>query len=265
MIVSVLVTVVLFALLAYLAMTGWPGEVGQSGTGFCEALRPGPIKQPANTWSNLGFVIAGLMIAYGAGRDLARPKSPQFDNPIISSRFFATTYSLTGVLIGMGSGALHASTTKWGGQVDIYSMFLWATWVISYSFIRLIGRPNAVAFLACFVPLSVLLAIEVFLPAKFNQVSNSDLFGVLIVCGIFLELVTRYYRRKEFTTSVGYLGWAVVSFLAAYAAWLPSRTGGPICYPESMWQGHALWHVLCAFSVGFVYLYGRSQRQAVVA
>ena len=40
---------------------------------FCEALRDGPVMQPSNTYSNLGFVLVGLIIAVPA---LARLYDP---------------------------------------------------------------------------------------------------------------------------------------------------------------------------------------------
>jgi hypothetical protein len=115
------------------------------------------------------------------------------------------------------------------------------------------------AFVCIFTPIETLLAIKVFVPVRFASFSNSDLFGLLVACGISLELFTSYLRRSRFATSVGYLGLAVVCFIAGYAVWFSSRTGKPLCCPTSLWQGHALWHVLCAFSIGLVYLYGRSE------
>ena len=48
------------------ARFGWLGPDVGRGDGFCEAVRPGWIRQPANTWSNLAFVIAGLAVAWYA-------------------------------------------------------------------------------------------------------------------------------------------------------------------------------------------------------
>jgi hypothetical protein len=261
---TLIVASTLFGLLTYLAITGWPGEIGASGTEFCEAMRSGPVKQPINTWSNLGFVLVAVMIAAQAKLDLAREASTKSGNPLVSSTSFTTTYSLTAVLIGAGSGALHASTTEWGARVDVYAMFVWAAWVASYSAMRLIGSRGVMAFLCCFAPLVTLLAIKVFAPIRFASFSNSDLFGMLVASGIVLELIACYVRRKSFTTDLGYLGWAVACFLAGYLVWFQSRTGRSLCCPTSLWQGHALWHILCACSVGFVYLYGRSEQTAAV-
>ena len=50
------------------ARTGWLGPNVGRGDSFCEAARPGWIRQPVNTWSNLGFMVAGLAIACLARR-----------------------------------------------------------------------------------------------------------------------------------------------------------------------------------------------------
>lgn len=57
---------------------------------------------------------------------------------------------------------------------------------------------------------------------------------------------------------------AAVTLAAAGAVHATSRTGGPLCRPDSLLQGHALWHLL---SAGAVYAAGRAcvtpRRQAV--
>ncbi len=54
-------------------------------------------------------------------------------------------------------------------------------------------------------------------------------------------------------------------FVAGGVVWALSRTGGPLCAPESILQGHALWHVLAA--VSFVMLFDGSggHRRGAVA
>ena len=52
-------------LLALAVWRGWLGlDVGRGAT-FCEAARSSVVRQPANTFSNAGFVIAGLLMMRG--------------------------------------------------------------------------------------------------------------------------------------------------------------------------------------------------------
>ena len=78
------------------ARWGWLGPDVGRGDGFCEAARPGWIRQPANTWSNLGFVIAGLAIAWYAG-ERARLGVTLGAHPGL-----ATAYAVLVVLLGPG-------------------------------------------------------------------------------------------------------------------------------------------------------------------
>ena len=44
--------------------------------------------------------------------------------------------------------------------------------------------------------------------------------------------------------------------------WTAAKTGGPLCRPESLAQGHALWHVLDALAAWFLYRFFASERVA---
>ena len=49
------------------AKAGWLGADVGRGAAFCEAGRDWLVRQPANTFSNAGFVTAGLLIGWHAG------------------------------------------------------------------------------------------------------------------------------------------------------------------------------------------------------
>jgi hypothetical protein len=74
------------------------------------------VKQPANSFSNLGFVVAGLLIGQQAG-DASRlgDTLPRF-------RWLATGYACVVVLLGPASAAMHATQSSLGGRLDITSM-----------------------------------------------------------------------------------------------------------------------------------------------
>ncbi len=71
-----------------MALAGWPGERGVAAAQFCEAIRPGLIGQPANTWSNLGFLFVGLGIGWQASRDVAARKAAAWSNRLVTSVFY---------------------------------------------------------------------------------------------------------------------------------------------------------------------------------
>jgi hypothetical protein len=43
---------------------------------------------------------------------------------------------------------------------------------------------------------------------------------------------------------------ALAGAAAGAACWWAGRTGSPVCDPDSLWQGHAAWHLLTAAALG---------------
>jgi hypothetical protein len=108
----VLCVVVAAALVALLALApSWDGLAPASCMPrcFCEAARASAVRQPANTWSCLGFVFVGGMIL-GTGRD----------------RLFGGAVAA----IGPASMALHASLSFAGMWIDILCMLFLPTLVL---------------------------------------------------------------------------------------------------------------------------------------
>ncbi|MEO0531677.1 MAG: ceramidase domain-containing protein [Planctomycetota bacterium] len=257
--VPVAATAVSIAALCFLGMVGWPGEVGAAGRDFCEASRPGPIRQPANTYSNAAFFLAGVGIGLQAWRDVAARKRATWRNKLVTTVFYPATLAICSVLIGIGSTALHASMTRWSVELDHFGMHVWGTWCIAFTATRLFRKGDR-AFLGLWLAqLGALLTRMV--SGRPYLIDGSRLFGAMIVVAVTLELASRWRNRHRQRLDNQYLVAAVVTFLVAYACSLVSTNAGPWCEPQSLWQGHAAWHILCAGSTVFVYLYGRSERQ----
>ncbi len=113
---------------------GWLGPDVGRGDGFCEAARDALVKQPANTFSNLGFVLAGLLIGWHAGD----PRRTIVANPTL-----ATAYAMVVVLLGPASAAMHATRSAAGGHLDLLSMYLVAAFAFACAVTRLVGRGTA--------------------------------------------------------------------------------------------------------------------------
>lgn len=235
---------------------GWLGETGSAGLVYCEASHAGLIKQPANTWSNLAFLVAGALVSRRAYRDLSSPADGA-PNRMTASLFYPTLYACTAMLLGPASMALHATTTVCGGKVDVFSMYLWVAFTIAYACTRLAELDRGaflLVLLAVLVPLTTQLVFDV--PA----VSGNLLFGLSLAAYAALEArIVLGGERQEYER--GWLGLALGSFLLALTIWIASRTGGPLCAPRSALQGHAIWHVLNAVAVWALYRLYRSQRR----
>ena len=117
-------------LLALAIGFGWLGPDVDRGAVFCE-LSDGPLEQPVNTLSNLGFVVAGLAIAVRAGRPGGLGRSTMSRMPGL-----ATAYACLVVLLGPGSMAMHATESALGGHLDMLSMYRVAAFAASYAAMR---------------------------------------------------------------------------------------------------------------------------------
>jgi hypothetical protein len=226
----------------------------------CEALLVGvkKIKQPINTWSDLGFVAGGLIIFYLIGQD--RLSGTPAPNPMRETSLFSITYGLLAIYLGPGSMFYHASIKKWGGWADNMSMVLWTTFLVVYVFARGIPLPDSLAVIIFLVIVSISGAI-----IWFVEGSGKYIFGGLVAVWGVLEIILLIVQATGgalmglHRTEWGYLVGAGLSFLVAVIVWTYSKDGKPWCRPYSVAQGHAVWHILSALSAYFIFLYLRSE------
>ena len=236
-----------------LGLIGWPGTFAGAGAGFCEAFRDEMIKQPANTWSNLGFVVAGLWITAIIRRDII--SHAHYRNLIGSSLNVGILYATLVVLLGPGSMAMHATGTNWGGTADVLSMLLYIAFPVAYSLTRLLGARTRTC-LWCYLALGGGLGLTLLTGTL--RFSGSTLYTWLVPVIVIVETALRFKRHPS-NGDLRWLGLATGIFLLGLTIWRLSHTGAPLCQPDSLLQGHAIWHILCAVATVSIFLYYRSE------
>jgi len=236
---------------------GWHGRPDGclvDGQCFCERDRGGLVRQPANTLSNLGFVAVGLGIAAQLGTERRRGCLPRPGNPMTETRFYPGFYAALTALLGPGSMALHASLTWWGSVLDLLSMDAYVAFLFAYAVTRW-RRLGIASFLGVYVAL-----VATLLSVKLVAGRGSEAFGAAATAALAVEIRIRRSGRR--VADPRWLAAAVVVFLAAFAIWLGSHNGGPLCDPDSWLQGHGVWHLLGAVAALCLYAYARSERSA---
>src|SRR6185295_9026975 len=191
--------------LFYLALSrGWFGPFERAGAGFCECFRPGLVKQPANTWSNLGFVAAGLAMAWS--RSIGTFSRNR--NALTQSSFNAIFFSSLVVLPGPGSMAMHASGAKFGGFLDVLSMYLVDGFRVAYSARRLVKLDNIFFALIFSVVLAACLVADR-IPGKafLNFGYGNVAFGSFIILTTIFEAFNIFARKMTHASA-----WAFGSF-----------------------------------------------------
>ncbi len=245
-----------------LGIGGWPGDsngcfVIERPSCFCEGPYRGLVAQPANTFSNFGFIAMGLVIAFFTDRDRRRRAAgdlPQPANLMTRSDLFPSVYAVAVALLGPGSMALHASMTFWGGHVDVASMYIFSGLLIAYAWTRLM-KLSSTGFLLLYLGLTAFLVWT----KLGTDVESNWIFGLTLAIAVFSEAAVRLTGDRP-SLDLRYAALTALLFGAAFAIWLPSRSGGALCNPDTWLQGHALWHLLCAGATGSIFLYLRSER-----
>ena len=236
--------VVSIGLLALAVRGGWLGPDVGRGANFCEAARDAWVKQPANTFSNLGFVVAGLAIAWQAGRA-----------PLGG---LGTAYACVVVLLGPASAAMHATQSALGGgQLDLLSMYLVASFAAAYAVMRWYRRTRVFfwqVFSLCVAACELVGLLGDDVPVV--QQSGNLAFAALLLTAVVLEVLL--WRRAEAErTDLRWGAGALGAILVAFAIWTAARTHW--CDPHSWLQGHAAWHLLDALSALLLFRFWASE------
>lgn len=248
--IAVALTLSAFWVMSRDGYPGGPDECIALDDCYCEAIGPGMAAQPANAWSNTGFMLVGLLVLADArrrtraGRMARDPRS-------------AWLYGAVAIFLGLGSFAFHGSMRAWGGYVDVLSMHAFLAFVIAYDLDR-INRWSWSRFVGWFVGL---LAVFAVLIALVPPEHGKTLFAGFVVFTLLVEAAVSYPRLRPWSRvrlaprRMPWFWTGLGLFVVANIVWNLSRTGAVWCDPASLLQGHAVWHILTAASVGAFYLY----------
>ena len=243
--------------LLVLAVAGdWLGPDVGRGAVFCEVPHDiDGVFQPANSLSNLGFVVAGLAVSWRARRPwLLGDVLPRL-------RGLATAYAVVTVLLGPASAAMHATGSELGGHLDLLSMYLVASFAAAYAVVRLV-RQGAVFFFQVFSLMVAACELVGTADAEVPvvHIAGNLAFGVLLVFAIGVEVVLwrRAPRGSGARTDLRWGGGAVAVIALAFVIW--NLAQGPWCDPTSWLQGHAVWHVLGAVAAYLLFRLYASER-----
>lgn len=267
-------TAVSFFLVFLVANAGWPGPVTSNcyedylitADCYCERLRgdqPGDawFAQPMNTFSNLWFVVSGLLIAYAAD-SRSFPSKEWWNtrsNLITQDKLYSTVYCLTACFVGVGSFCFHASFTTWGRQLDMLAMYFLASFGLVFLFLKRhqVSKEQAI-WMYCVMNACL---------AYWTLVADStkhtrEVFTLMIISSWSLELFhidqeTAQCNKKARRILLG----NICIFIFAVLVWKASESDGPWCDPESIWQGHSFWHFLTALAVAIQYFYYLAENQ----
>lgn len=210
---------------------------GAANIKWCEETLCQWISEPANTWSNLGYLFVGILITYFAIKKKESFAIKQF-GPII---FF----------MGAMSFFFHQSNFYTSQILDFVGMFFFVGWAIGMNFIRL-GKLKEKNLLRFNIIFSTVLTVTLHI----MYLTGIQYQGIILFAG-FLILFSEVKLYLKFKNSIK---WFVTSIGLLVVAFGFSISDGKRiwCVPTNHgWfeQGHALWHWIAAIAMFTIYLH----------
>ncbi len=201
---------------------------------YCERVLCGWVEQPANTWSNIGYLIAAFLILRSQ-----RPKTERLF-------FFWATFALFS-----GSTIFHMSGTQVGKLLDVGAMLILSMGICSLALQRYflwkkrktqmffgIGLFFSLVFLSIFdianIPFSLQIVTAAILEFQMIRQNRGKLDGKILCLALFIE------------------------FLAGIALLLDITRKW--CDPDNHFlNGHGVWHLLSAAAIYTFFLSRKSE------
>jgi ceramidase len=197
----------------------------------CEAYRNAVIGQPANTLSSAAFLVVGGWCWVRARASGTR-------------RLELALFGAATILVGLGSIAFHGPHPSWAQWAHDTSIAWLLLLVIVLDAVARTGRRSretVVWIVGCAV-VGFLLWVS---PA-----SQRAVFTVLGAALVLLEAAAFRGHRRPWPGEPGvalYL-FAAAAFLVGTVSFFAGRLDR-FCRPQSLWQWHAVWHVLLALAL----------------
>jgi hypothetical protein len=212
---------------------------------WCEETLCAWVAEPANTWSNVAFLVAAAVMWRLTWKDASR-----------TVRFWASAT----FWVGATSLVYHASVTFVTQVLDFWGMYFFFGLVLMLNVVRLGWLRPERLFVALWAFIFGLTGVTVAIAKAGLPVQG--IVGVLLVG----TLVTEYAASKRSSVPVAHKHLFAALALMAVAAALSAADASRLwCDPGNhVVQGHAVWHVLCAASIAVAHVHYRQFRAAFV-
>ncbi len=210
---------------------------------WCEETLCEWVAEPTNTWSNLAFLVAAAVLWWVTRKDTSR-----------TVRFWAPAT----FWVGITSLVYHASVTFVTQVFDFWGMYFFFGLVLILNLVRMGSLTKERMFPVLWAVIFGLTALTVVVAKAGLPVQG---IIALMLVGI---LVTEFIATKRSTTPLTHrylFGSLALIFVAGvFSASDASRRW---CDPTNhIFQGHAIWHVICAAGISVAFLHYRQFRAA---
>ena len=267
---------------------------------WCERVSGGLFREPLNTLSNLGFMVAGLYMFWVICSD-----KQDSTNPFIGITPISLLYASVVIYLGPGSMLMHGTNTEWGGWADNLSMIMFIILPWLYN-IYSMSSWTSKQLLSIYISIVIIYSIWRWF-TDWGLGINFNLFGVSIGLWAISETLYRFWS-PSFRFLSGFVGFIVlllfgtlpnevfnnfseywwvilfwlpgvlaskqpvnkrtykwyflgmIAYFSAFAIWLTGVPDHNLCKPDSIIQAHSIWHLLSALATYFFFLHFRDEK-----
>ena len=267
---------------------------------WCERVSGGLFREPLNTLSNLGFMVAGLYMFWVICND-----KQDSINPFIGITPISVLYASVVIYLGPGSMLMHGTNTEWGGWADNLSMIMFIILPWLYN-IYSMSSWTSKQLLSIYISIVIIYSIWRWF-TDWGLGINFNLFRVSIGLWAISETLYRFWS-PSFRFLSGFVGFIVlllfgtlpnevfnnfseywwvilfwlpgllaskqpvnkrtykwyflgmIAYFSAFAIWLTGVPDHNLCKPDSIIQAHSIWHLLSALATYFFFLHFRDEK-----
>lgn len=229
---------------------------------YSERIYPNSVfRTRMNTWSNLVYVLFGFY-AIALGINDWKQRRPLEHGYLAHVPIQSFLFGVAGVYLGLGSGFFHASLTRYGQQCDVGGMYATMICMAAIAIGSWMPRMEEPWTRRIFPTWPVIAVIVVYASIYFSYYKWDYSFGKV---SIYLSGTLFLFAGASMIQPGKYLQirWFIAAFvsIALGSKIRDLDIQGRFTSPDSIFQGHALWHLISCLLYVFMFLYFRSEER----
>lgn len=199
--------------------------------------------QSMNTYSNLCYFFFGILICQIAFFDYKKPRQ-NAQNRLAQYPLLSALMGACFIYLSFGSAFFHASLTWIGQRMDMNGTYSITIAALGIGFYHVFHKITFSDHFKNYFVLGLVLMIIAFLELHL-RISSSILLPLMILF-LWLFMAINYFQFKKERSLLLALSSLVLMLIALKIRSLDVQKVG--CDPYSLYQGHALWHLLTGLS-----------------
>lgn len=222
---------------------------------YCEFNNPEALfHQKINTYSNLIYFFLGMVIMLFSKSNFNADDS---QNRLVSFSYLSILLGVCFIYLSFGSAFFHASLTWAGQRVDMNGTYSLSIVTLAIGLYSVFHKVKLSEKSKKMVIAGLVLIIVAFYEIHL-RVSSSLLLPAFILCIWLLTIINYFQFRKQRSLLL-----AIASFVLIIAALKVRQLDVDKigCDPNSIFQGHSLWHVMTGVSSFCGYAFFRFEKR----